>query len=84
MNTSSTPKTTNGTATPKSGKEQAGKPSKTKSKKDGDKKAEKEAPKEPELTAEEKHQRKEVGYSLFDLLHHILTAQTERSAVFAS
>ncbi|KAK2030848.1 hypothetical protein LX32DRAFT_299645 [Colletotrichum zoysiae] len=61
LNTSSTPKTTNGTATPKSGKESAAKPSKSKSvKKDNvEKKAEKAAPKEPELTAEEKHHRKE-------------------------
>ncbi|KAK2020186.1 hypothetical protein LZ32DRAFT_12398 [Colletotrichum eremochloae] len=61
LNTSSTPKTTNGTATPKSGKESTAKPSKSKSaKKDNvEKKAEKETPKEPELTAEEKHHRKE-------------------------
>ncbi|GKT55036.1 PWWP domain-containing protein [Colletotrichum tofieldiae] len=72
LNTSSTPKTTNGTATPKSGKESAAKPAKSKSsKKDGiEKKAEKEAPKEPELTAEEKHHRKEASqnpiHSLFN------------------
>ncbi|KAK1985335.1 hypothetical protein LZ30DRAFT_747253 [Colletotrichum cereale] len=61
LNTSSTPKTTNGTATPKSGKESAAKLPKSKlAKKDGaEKKTEKEAPKEPELTAEEKHHRKE-------------------------
>ncbi|KAK7459263.1 PWWP domain-containing protein [Colletotrichum acutatum] len=63
LNTSSTPKTTNGTATPKSAKESAAKPAKSKSsKKEGaEKKAEKEVPKEPELTAEEKHQRKEAS-----------------------
>ncbi|GJC92230.1 PWWP domain-containing protein [Colletotrichum higginsianum] len=65
LNTSSTPKTTNG-ATPKSGKESAAKPAKSKSsKKDGtEKKAEKEVPKEPELTAEEKHHRKEASHFL--------------------
>lgn len=63
LNTSSTPKTTNGTATPKSAKESAAKPARSKSsKKEGaEKKAEKEVPKEPELTAEEKHQRKEAS-----------------------
>ncbi|RBQ84237.1 hypothetical protein VDGD_04190 [Verticillium dahliae] len=61
LTTSSTPKATNGTSTPKAAKESAAKPAKTKSKKDGaEKKAEKETPKEPELSAEEKHQRKEV------------------------
>ncbi|TDZ27022.1 Origin recognition complex subunit 3 [Colletotrichum orbiculare MAFF 240422] len=55
LNTSSTPKATNGTSTPKT-KESTSKP-KSKSK-NGDKK-EKEVPKEPELTAEEKRQRKE-------------------------
>ncbi|EGY22752.1 PWWP domain-containing protein [Verticillium dahliae VdLs.17] len=60
LTTSSTPKATNGTSTPKAAKESAAKPAKTKSKKDGaEKKAEKETPKEPELSAEEKHQRKE-------------------------
>ncbi|KAM0280725.1 hypothetical protein ACHAQH_003895 [Verticillium albo-atrum] len=64
LTTSSTPKTTNGTATPKSVKESAAKPAKnTKSKKEGaEKKAEKDTPKEPELSVEEKHQRKEVRF----------------------
>jgi hypothetical protein len=68
LNTSSTPKTANGVPTPKSAKEpSASKPAKPKTKKvpkDGeDKKAEKEivAAKEPELSAEEKHVRKEVS-----------------------
>ncbi|OIW35364.1 hypothetical protein CONLIGDRAFT_566910 [Coniochaeta ligniaria NRRL 30616] len=67
LTTSSTPKTTNGTAsTPKSAKaKDDSKPTKSKSKKiskeTADKTTEKEvaAPKEPEHTAEEKHQRKE-------------------------
>ncbi|OLN88767.1 hypothetical protein CCHL11_01831, partial [Colletotrichum chlorophyti] len=62
LNTSSTPKATNGAATPKSGKEQSAKTSKTKSKKDAsEKKADRETPKEPELTPEEKRQRKEAS-----------------------
>jgi hypothetical protein len=64
LTTSATPKAANGaTATPKSTKQAAeSKSSKAKSKKkDADEKAEKEStPKEPELSAEDKHIRKEV------------------------
>lgn len=67
LTTNSTPKTTNGAAsTPKSSKpKDDSKPTKSKSKKatkDTAENLEKEVatPKEPELTADEKHQRKEV------------------------
>jgi hypothetical protein len=63
LTTSATPKAANGaTATPKSTKTADSKSSKAKSKKkDADEKAEKEStPKEPELSAEDKHIRKEV------------------------
>ncbi|KAM9882650.1 PWWP domain-containing protein [Verticillium dahliae] len=73
LTTSSTPKATNGTSTPKAAKESAAKPAKTKSKKDGaEKKAEKETPKEPELSAEEKHQRKESRQREVLFLRHKL------------
>ena len=64
LTTSATPKAANGgTSTPKSTKAADSKSSKAKSKKkDADeKKSEKEStPKEPELSAEDKHVRKEV------------------------
>jgi hypothetical protein len=63
---SGTPKATNGVPTPKSARSAEGKPAKSKSKKDAkaseEKKAEAEAGlKEPELTPEEQHQRKEAS-----------------------
>lgn len=69
LTTSATPKAANGaTATPKSTKTAESKSTKSKSKKKDaadDKKAEKEStPKEPELSAEDKHTRKEVCWRI--------------------
>lgn len=78
LTTSSTPKTTNGTAsTPKSSKakdeSKATKSKPKKSTKEPAEKMEKEvaAPKEPELTADEKHQRKEVRLPRSEILSRV-------------
>lgn len=71
LNTSSTPKAANGT-TPKAKDESVTK-SKSKSKKGTDKKSE--APKEPKMTPEERHARKEVGCTTTPILMAGLTGE---------
>jgi hypothetical protein len=87
LHTNSTPKAANGTtATPKSAKTSSD-PKSAKSKKkakDSEKKREKEAtPKEPELSPEEKHARKEVSSESWRSYFTRLTPCAEGSSFLA-
>lgn len=85
LTTSSTPKTTNGTASTPKAKDES-KSAKAKSKKSSKEtvdKAEKEVatPKEPEYTAEEKHQRKEVSLCEYLILKSVEANATRQKEV---
>ena len=78
LTNNATPKGANGVSTPKSGKaKDDSKPAKSKSKKTEEKKSEPQLPKEPELSPEEKHQRKEVSVAAISAWVTLTAVQKE-------
>ena len=78
LNTSSTPKAANGTSTTKK-EDSAAKPAKVKKQKAKDAEKEKE-PKEPKMTAEERHARKEVRFDIITMACIIINPLRRRKS----